>query len=480
MLYVLHETAAGIAVLAVREYDNIAKFTREVQGSVADYASFSRLVKLVTFHRFNGNDEAAAIGVALDEGTFPKTTVSIIEAAVLPTDAKAVIGVVDERLKQSAAAKLPGVSIEYSPLIVELSRGVRRHFARLVGSDVTAEQIETSARGLAHLVSRQLVSFDKNRADSMVIQSVAHLDNVTKSVNTLFMRLAEWYGYHFPELRRICGEHHELYCDIVLAIHTREALLKDRALLTKMLAKNDALREAEAAAAAGDATAGLAAGAGADAGTGAEQGAVLNREHLAAQIVGAAQVSTGMAVQPEDEEAVLSLARRTKALFTERRDLALYLANKMAEIAPNTSTLLGAMNASKVIARAGGLRALAKVPASTIQILGAEKALFRCLKMRSSRTPKYGILFNFLQVTRTDPRNKGRVARALACCIARTAKVDYYSIEKGIRPVFGSKLRMLMDAKVAFYRTGKNPPPKNMELMKEVAKEMAEARKARA
>lgn len=422
-MHLLFESAPGLAIFSVKDFDDVAKFTREVQDSIVDADAFSSVVKLVAFQAFAGNEESAAFYRVMDEGLAPETLVSFIKSVGCPS-----IMVVDERLRTSLQGH--GINAEYGPAAIELSRGVRRHYTKLMSAEVSSEQLSATTLGLAHLIARNTVSFDKHRADSMVIQGVGHYEAITKNANTFFMRLSEWYSYHFPELRRILGDRHEAYPQVVLAIGRKESLQDPDGEAKRRLYALD--------------------------------GTCLDTI-TCDKIVAAATVSIGMRLHDADLEAVLSLAKQSVALFAEREALSAYLSEKMAEIAPNTATLMGDIPASRLIARAGGLRSLAKAPASTIQILGAEKALFRALKQRSNRTPKFGILFSSPQVSKVDIRQKGTVARNLACCIARTSKMDCFGLTRD--NAFGETLRDLLEERIAFVRAGRGAPQKTMEAM---------------
>ncbi|NXA56978.1 NOP56 protein, partial [Nothocercus julius] len=132
---------------------------------------------------------------------------------------------------------------------------------------------------------------------------------------------------------------------------------------------------------------------------------------------------------------------------------------------------------ARLISHAGSLTNLAKYPASTVQILGAEKALFRALKTRGN-TPKYGLIFHSTFIGRAAAKNKGRISRYLAnkCTIA--SRIDCFS--EVPTSVFGDKLREQVEERLAFYETGE-PPRKNLEVMKEAMVEasqvVAEVRK---
>lgn len=141
----------------------------------------------------------------------------------------------------------------------------------------------------------------------------------------------------------------------------------------------------------------------------------------------------------------------------------------MNAVAPNLTSLIGEMVGSKLISHAGSLTNLAKYPASTIQILGAEKALFRALKTKG-KTPKYGIIFNSSFIGRAGQKNKGRISRYLANKCAIASRIDSFS-EGAQTNLFGEKLRQQMEERLQFLATGAKPK-KNTDAMKEVLDEL--------
>ena len=140
----------------------------------------------------------------------------------------------------------------------------------------------------------------------------------------------------------------------------------------------------------------------------------------------------------------------------------------MNAVAPNLSALIGDIVGSKLISHAGGLTNLSKYPASTIQILGAEKALFRALKTKG-KTPKYGLIFNSTFIGRANQKNKGRISRYLANKCAIASRVDCYSELPTSK--FGEVLKDQMEERLKFLSNG-TKPRKNKEVMGEVIDEL--------
>lgn len=140
----------------------------------------------------------------------------------------------------------------------------------------------------------------------------------------------------------------------------------------------------------------------------------------------------------------------------------------MAAVAPNLATLIGEMVGSKLISHAGGLTNLAKYPASTIQILGAEKALFRAMKTKG-KTPKYGLIFNSSFIGRASAKNKGKISRYLANKCAIASRVDCFSETPTSK--FGEGLKDQVEERLKFVTSG-TKPRKNKEAMAEVLDEL--------
>jgi nucleolar protein 56 len=126
------------------------------------------------------------------------------------------------------------------------------------------------------------------------------------------------------------------------------------------------------------------------------------------------------------QERVVSLAERVVDLDAERADLRSFVESHAPEVAPNLAAMAGPVLAARLIALAGGLESLAKKPAGTVQVLGAEDALFAHLRGHAS-SPKHGVIFTHEYVRGTPPENRGSAARAFAGKLAIAARIDHYS-----------------------------------------------------
>jgi nucleolar protein 58 len=149
-------------------------------------------------------------------------------------------------------------------------------------------------------------------------------------------------------------------------------------------------------------------------------------EEIETAVKAAADISMGTEISEEDLETIGALASEVADLTEHRQNLGNYLSTRMQALAPNLTALVGELVGARLIAHAGSLMNLAKSPGSTIQILGAEKALFRALKTKHD-TPKYGLIYHASLIGQATGKNKGKIARMLAAKSALGLRVDALS-----------------------------------------------------
>jgi len=184
----------------------------------------------------------------------------------------------------------------------------------------------------------------------MIVQAVALLDDLDKELNNYAMRLKEWFGWHFPELGEIITDIF-VYSRVVELIKSRKNLNDNKDSMEELIEK------------------------------------ITNDADMCNTIVVAADRSMGVDITDDDIFNINSVAVQVSELKIYREELATYLKNRMMMLAPNLTMMVGEIVGAKLIAHAGSLLNLAKNPASTVQILGAEKALFRAIKTKQN-TPK--------------------------------------------------------------------------------------------
>ncbi|XP_016311528.1 nucleolar protein 56-like isoform X2 [Sinocyclocheilus anshuiensis] len=429
LLHVLFEHAAGYALFAVKEVEDIGMLLPQVEQSVLNLGKFSSVIKLSAFFPFKSAQGALENINAVSEGVVHADLKLFLETN-LPSGGKkkAVLGVSDAKIGATLQEEL-NLSIQTGGVVAEIIRGVRLHFHSLV-KGLTSQAASKAQLGLGHSYSRAKVKFNVNRVDNMIIQSIALLDQLDKDINTFSMRVREWYGYHFPELMKIVNDN-STYCKLAKMIGNRKELTEE------ML---EAIEE------------------------------ITMDSGKAQAILDSSRSSMGMDISPIDLINIESFSSRVVSLTSYRQELQAYLQSKMSQVAPNLAALIGEVVGARLISHAGSLTNLAKYPASTVQILGAEKALFRALKTRGN-TPKYGLIFHSTFIGRAAAKNKGRISRYLAnkCTIA--SRIDCFS--EVPTSVFGDKLRDQVEERLAFYETGE-APRKNLDVMKEAVIQASE------
>ncbi|KXX72991.1 Nucleolar protein 58, partial [Madurella mycetomatis] len=295
-------------------------------------------------------------------------------------DEKKVTLAVAESKLGSSIVKLPDLNIKpiSDSSTTDLFRAIRQHLPDLIPG-MLPENFQEMSLGLSHSLSRHRLKFSPDKVDVMIVHAVSLLDDLDKELNTYAMRVKEWYGWHFPELAKILPDN-----------------LSYAKVIVTMGARSNAPQ--------------------------ADLSEILPHE-IETAVKAAADISMGTDVSEEDLENIKLLAEQVISYSEYRRQLSEYLENRMRAISPNMTELVGALVGARLIAHAGSLVSLAKNPGSTIQILGAEKALFRALKTKHA-TPKYGLIYHASLVGQASGANKGKMARQLAAKIALGVRTD--------------------------------------------------------
>merc|ERR1712002_970346 len=425
LLHVLFEHAAGYALFAVKEVEEIGMLLPQVEESVLNIGKFNSMVSLAAFFPFRSAQAALENMNAISEGVVHEDLKLFLETNLpLSGKKKATLGVSDAKIGAALQEEFT-ISIQTGGVVAEIIRGVRLHFHSLV-KGLTGQAASKAQLGLGHSYSRAKVKFNVNRADNMIIQSIALLDQLDKDINTFAMRVREWYGYHFPELVKLVNDNYQ-YCQLVKCIKNRKCLTAPTEELTEQIEK-----------------------------------IVMDTAKTQA-ICDCARASMGFDISEFDLINIDIFANKVISLADYRKKLQTYLSDKMGAVAPSLASLIGDVVGARLISHAGSLTKLAKYPASTVQILGAEKALFRALKTRGN-TPKYGLLFHSTFIGRATAKNKGRISRFLANKCSIASRIDAFS--ETPNTIFGEKLKEQVEDRLKFYETG-DLPRKNVEVMKE-------------
>jgi len=297
---------------------------------------------LTDFSKFENTKQAMKATTALLEGKVHKSLYKFVDKSVVQKEIEDKIAVSDKKLGSAIKEQFPDIEVVNNASVMELFRCIRFQQNDLLSDNLTAEDMTQMALSLAHSLGRYKLKFSPDKVDVMIVQAISLLDDLDKELNTYAMRVKEWYGWHFPELTRILTEN-LVYARVVHFMGSRANI--PNVDLTDVLAENEAKLVSD--------------------------GALL---------------SMGTDINDEDMSYIKDLCEQVIEIAEYREELSGYIKNRMHAIAPNLTLLVGELVGARLIAHAGSLINLAKHPASTVQILGAEKALFRALKTKKTHT----------------------------------------------------------------------------------------------
>jgi nucleolar protein 56 len=237
-------------------------------------------------------------------------------------------------------------------------------------------------RNVSMELAKLRVKGASEKRDLVIAQAIQTLDDLDRTVNLFMGRLREWYGVYFPELDRLV-EKHETYARLVMNLGYKDNFIVE----------------------------------------------ALEREGLpkekADNIMTMAEKSMGADMEEQDLAEIQALSKNVLEMYELRKTMESYVDKTMKDVAPNTRAVAGALLGARLIAIAGSLQNLAMRPASTIQVLGAEKALFRSLKT-GARPPKHGLIFQHALLHDAKRWQRGKIARVLAGKLTIAARTDAF------------------------------------------------------
>lgn len=317
----------------------------------------------------------------------------LIDLVTFPKDVK----VVDDKLAEAASGNpLP----EETALIKRLEKRGYKNIE--TGSEVAERLVSKNMRKLAvqsgFLKAKEVESFlvelgaarvkkslKKEKREKIIFHLIGLMDDLDKHLNSNAERLREWYGLYFPEVT---------------------SRIKSNEHLAKIAAEG-------------------------------EKENLSNEEYA-----GLAKISVGMRFSKEDIKNISSFAKQLIGMFKERKSMERYLKKLTDQEAPNMDAVAGTVLAARLLSAGGGLERLSRMPTSRIQLLGAEKALFRHMREKT-KAPKYGLLFGHDLVQKAPEHKRGKVARAVASKLSLAAKMDFFSKKRQ-----GKKLRSELEKEV--------------------------------
>jgi nucleolar protein 56 len=324
------------------------------------------------------------------------------------------IVVEDPELARKLVAAVRGVDIvaeSPSPVLVAFRQNFPKYLPTI---GLNWDEYGNLLFEVSDLITRLKLRQAVEKRDLFIGQAISTLDDVDKILNLIASRIREWYGLHFPELEELVRDNKE-YVEIVYHIGHRSKISEDslRGVLPDL------------------------------------------PEDRVKRIVEAAKKSIGAEMSEWDLDQLRSYADTFLKLDAYRESLATYIDEAMKEVAPNIRELVGPLLGARLIKLAGGLTRMAFLPASTIQVLGAEKALFRALRT-GGKPPKHGVIFQYPEIFRTPRWQRGKIARALAAKLAIAAKADAFT-GNFIAPRLKEELmKRIQEIKTLYAK----PPPK--------------------
>lgn len=330
---------------------------------------------------------------------------------------KGVDSVVVEALSTAKIASAHGLTAEVSPgnTVALQARNRLAELAVETGFASSPDEFFKKLHEIMLEYTRRKLRREAQKRDLLAVQAIRAIDDIDKTINLYVARLREWYGVHFPELDEAIKEHPE-YAKLVFELGHRSNFTKEN--LVKLGYS----------------------------------------EEKAEKLAELAKNSIGADLSDFDMNYIKILAGIILDLYRLRDTLDEYIEAVMKEVAPNITALVGAKLGARLLSLAGGLEKLAKLPASTIQVLGAEKALFRALRT-GGKPPKHGVIFQHPYIHKSPRWQRGKIARALASKLAIAAKIDCFSGR-----LMGDKLVKEFEERVEeIKKLYPKPPPKKEE-----------------
>jgi nucleolar protein 56 len=244
--------------------------------------------------------------------------------------------------------------------------------------NLLTEEEKSKSDEVSKIVATLTVQNQKETRDVYVAQAIASLDDLTKMINLVSNRLREWYGIHFPELGEYISDTDQFF-RLIQVIGNRST-------------EWESLNVSE------------------------------NKEKRIREM---AEHSLGTSINLEELNPILDLARLGQELSATKKEIEEYIENAVFILMPNVTKLVGPLVSARLLAQAGSLKNLSKMPSSTVQLLGAERALFRHLKT-GEKPPKHGYLFQSAYVHQAPYHQRGRIARVIAGKISIASRLDYF------------------------------------------------------
>ena len=368
--------------------------------------------------------------VLVESMIFPDSATAVEDVIALnlgnPTEAlKEIVGtlsdkspdeiVVEDPLLARALSSVTEISVRVDDNCSVIKRFRTGHDDHLVGKGIveSKKQATSFRREVTLLIAKAAISTASEEKDILIKHAIDAIGELDKAINVLTMRVREWYSTHHPSLSA--------------AVEDQETFVR----VVQEFGGKTQFREEEI----------LALGI---------------PENTVRSIIKGLTGDTGADLSDLDLAVIRSLATRIMDQYVMRSELEEYISTMMIAVAPNITVLVGPLVGARLISLAGSLKELARKPSSTIQVFGAEKALFRSIKTGTD-PPKHGVIYQVPEIHSAPYWQRGRIARALAGKLSIAARIDAYSKRK-----MGEKLKMDFLKRVEDIKkqSPEAPPPK--------------------
>ena len=283
----------------------------------------------------------------------------------------------DIKLKVAINKKL-GKNFCNSLKFTDKLRDIKEYYEKILDTKVNANSKDKLLL-VSHCIYGKKLKLSGSRLDTMIIHGIKILEEIEKEINFYSLKLKEWYSWHFPELF---------------------SLISDSLLIAKVISKIELRQHAKTT----------------------DLSSIIDIE-TENKIINLADTSLGSEFSNDDLDSILSLSNQIISLNIFKETIKNYLRCRMYTIAPNLTATVGERIGAKLIAHTGSLLNLSKYPASTIQIFGAEKAMFRAKRERLA-TPKFGIIYSCSLINSASTKHKGKISRMISGKIALSTRVD--------------------------------------------------------
>jgi len=406
-MLLLLETPAGFGLFSLKNQKLLKADKDSIHEHFTTAGDAQKQVALQAFHKFVDTKAAMEACTELTEGSVGKALKKFLKKNIVDPGLGESLAVLDKALGVSINKKL-GIDVAVlNDNLKEVMRGIRANVIELV-EGLDPKEVKQMALGLAHTLSRFKLKFSPDKVDVMIMQAVGLLDDLDKELNNFSMRLREWYGWHFPELGKIVTD------NVTYAKCVKLMGMRSKCKHTDFTKINIP-------------------------------------DEISDDVRSSAETSMGTEITDEDLRNILTLCERVIELTEYRASLSEYLKLRMDAIAPNLTYMVGELVGARLISQAGSLMNLAKHPSSTVQILGAEKALFRALKTKK-QTPKYGLIYHASLVGQSAPALKGKISRVLAAKLSLCCRVD--ALGDQVEPTLGKEFKEYVEKRLATLEEG--------------------------